>query len=137
MQTRNRISVVHLVLFSNGVVDIGAATALFFPMFNLPLPGYSAYPIPLAFIAGGWGIAALTFGIGRIWASSMPECYGLMVNLGLIEGSILAIFCVLNVVFFGITLLQALLPLAIGSVYAILYAAAKIALFRLNRPHQS
>jgi hypothetical protein len=67
----------------------------------------------------------------------MPECYGSIVNLGLIEGSILATFCVLNVVLFGITLLQALLPLAIGSVYAILYAAAKTTLFRLSRLPQS
>lgn len=53
--------------FCKGVVDLFTAIARFFPMLKLPLPGYASPTNPLAFVAGGWGIVALTFGIGRIW----------------------------------------------------------------------
>lgn len=118
------------VLFSNGLVDLGAALALFFPVLKLPLPGYAAYSPELAFVAGGWGIAALTFGIGRIWASYKPEFHRVMAILGLIEGLILATFCLINVFFLKISFVQALLPLAVGSVYGVLYPASLRAMMR-------
>ena len=133
MQALKKSQFVRLVLFSNGLVDLFAAMALFFPALKLPLPGYASYTNDLAFIAGGWGIAALTFGIGRIWASYKPEFHYVMVVLGLIEGVVLAVYCLINVLFLEITLLQAMLPLAVGSVYGSLYSVALLALLRLDR----
>lgn len=112
---------VRFVLLSNGVVDLGAALSLFFPILGLGLPGYGAYTPEIAFVAGGWGIAALTFGIGRIWASFKPELHPVMVVLGLIEGTALSLFCVGSVLFLGLTWLQVMLALAVGSVFGLLY----------------
>lgn len=112
------------VLFTNGVVDIFAALALFFPLLGFSLPGYSSYTSELAFVSGGWAIAALTFGIGRIWTSYRPEFYRVMVALGLFEGVTLSLFCLVNVYFLGISLLQAMLPLAVGGIYGALYLIA-------------
>jgi hypothetical protein len=103
------------------VVDLGAALSLFFPMLGLRLPGYGAYTPEIAFATGGWGIAALTFGIGRIWASFKPELHPVMVVLGLIEGTVLSLFCVGSVLFLGLSWLQVMLPLAVGSVFGLLY----------------
>lgn len=124
---------VRFVLFSNGVVDLFAALALFFPLLLLPLPGYKSYTSELAFVAGGWGIAAFTFGVGRIWTSFKPEFHRVMVILGLIEGPILATFCLINIFFFEISLLQALLPFAVGSVYGVLYLVAFLKLSRFGK----
>ena len=123
---------IRIVLMTNGIVDLLAALALFFPVFNIPLPGYNSYTSELAFIGGGWGIAAMTFGIGRIWASYKPEFYWLMTILGLVEGITLCIFCLINVKFLGISFLQAILPLAIGSVYGGLYLIAISTLMKIN-----
>jgi len=129
IQRTKRDRLVRFVLFSNGVIDLFAALALLFPVLKLPLPGYATYTNQLAFIAGGWGIAALTLGIGRIWASYKIEFHWIMVILGLLEGFILTMYCLINVLFLDISLLQALLPLAAGSIYSILYYVALISLF--------
>lgn len=112
---------IRIVLMNNIIVDLFASLALFFLVFHIPLPGYNSYTGELAFIEGGWGIAVLTFGIGRILASNKPEYYRLMTILGLVEVMTLCIFCLINVTFLGINFLQAMLPLAIGSVYGGLY----------------
>ena len=88
METKKKIQFIRIILLSNGVVDLFAAIALFFPVFKIALPGYASYTNQFAFIAGGWGIAAFTFGIGRIWASYKFEFYWFMVILGLLEGHI-------------------------------------------------
>jgi hypothetical protein len=132
MNVLKKTQQVRLILFSNGVIDLLAAIALFSPVLKLPLPGYPSYTNQLAFVAGGWGIAALTFGIGRIWASYKPEFYWIMVILGLVEGVILAMYCLINVFFLGISLLQAMLPLAVGSIYSVLYFVALLTLLRLD-----
>lgn len=132
MKKNKKTQLVRYVLFSNGIFDLFAAIALFFPILNLPLPGYVSYNNQLAFIAGGWGIAALSFGIGRIWASYKSEFYQFMVILGLVEGVILVIYCLFNVFFLEISLIQAMLPLAIGSVYGVLYIVSLLALLRLD-----
>ena len=124
---------IRLILLSNGIIDLFAALALFFPILNIPLPGYATYTSQLAFVAGGWGIAALTFGTGRIWTSFKPEYYWLMMVLGLIEGIALTVFCLINVLFLGISLLQALLPLGIGSICGILYLIAILTLKNIKR----
>lgn len=134
MKVLKKTQLVRFVLFSNGFIDLFAAIALFFPVLKLPLPGYTFYTNQLAFVAGGWGIAALTFGIGRIWASYKSDFYWIMVILGLVEGVILAIYCLINVLFLEISLLQAILPLAVGSVYSFLYFVALLTLLRSETP---
>ena len=134
METRKKIQFIRIILFSNGVVDLFAAIALFFPVFQIPLPGYASYTNQFAFIAGGWGIAAFTFGIGRIWASYKFEFYWFMVILGLLEGVFLSLYCLINVFFLEISVLQAMLPLSVGSVYGILYLIALLFLLRLDKP---
>ena len=133
MQKLKGNRIVRFILFSNGVIDLFAALALFFPVLKLPLPGYTSYTNILAFIAGGWGIAALTLGIGRIWASYKPEFYWVMVILGLTEGILLALYSLVNVFFLGISLLQAMLSLVIGSVFGVLYFGGLLTLSHSNK----
>lgn len=133
MKEQKKNPLVRYVLFSNGIIDIFAAISLFFPLFKLPLPGYTSYTNQLAFIAGGWGIAALSFGIGRIWTSYKSEFYWVMVILGLIEGISLALFCLINVIFLDMSWLQVMLPFSVGSVFGILYFISLIAPYRLKR----
>ena len=133
MQARNDSRFVRFVLLSNGAVDLFAAVALFFPVLNLPLPGYASYTSELAFAAGGWGIATLALGAGRIWASDNPEFHWMMVVLGLLEGIPLATYCLIGVFLLEVSLLQAMLPLAVGSIFGALYIVALLALLRLRR----
>ena len=132
METKKKIQFIRIILLSNGVVDLLAAIALFFPVFKIPLHGYTSYTNQFAFIAGGWGIAAFTFGIGRIWASYKFEFYWFMVILGLLEGVILSLYCLINVFFPEISLLQVMLPLSVGSVYGVFYFIALLFLLRLD-----
>jgi hypothetical protein len=133
METKKKIQFIRIILLSNGVVDLLAAIALFFPVFKIALPGYASYTNQFAFIAGGWGIAAFTLGIGRIWASYQFEFYWLMVILGLLEGVILSLYCLINVFFLEISLLQVMLSLSVGSVYGVFYFIALLFLLRLDK----
>ena len=133
METKKKIPFIRIILLSNGVVDLFAAIALFFPVFKIALPGYASYTNQFAFIAGGWGIAAFTFGIGRIWASYKFEFYWLMVILGLLEGVILSLYCLINVFFLEISLLQVMFSLSVGSVYGVFYFIALLFLLRLDK----
>jgi len=133
METKKKIQFIRIILLSNGVVDLFAAIALFFPVFKIALPGYASYTNQFAFIAGGWGIAAFTFGIGRIWASYKFEFYWFMVVLGLLEGVILSLYCLINVFFLEISLLQVMFSLSVGSVYGVFYFIALLFLLRLDK----
>jgi len=133
METKKKIPFIRIILLSNGVVDLFAAIALFFPVFKIALPGYASYTNQFAFIAGGWGIAAFTFGIGRIWASYKFEFYWFMVILGLLEGVILSLYCLINVFFLEISLLQVMFSLSVGSVYGVFYFIALLFLLRLDK----
>lgn len=57
-----------------------------------------------------------------------------MMVLGLIEGVILAVYCLINILFLDISLLQAILPLAIGGIYGILYLVAILTRGNINKP---
>lgn len=133
MKRPTKIRWVRFVIFSNGVIDVVAAIALSFPLLKIPLPGNPTYSDLLTFAAGGWGIAALTFGVGRIWASTKPASYKILVDLGLIEGTLLAAFCIYHVLFRGVTFLQTIVPLSIGSIYGILYLTAWETLQKLDK----
>ena len=119
MISRNYHNYLKTTLLLNGIIDtIGAFFMIFFPGL---IPGYAEMHYHTSFAAGGWGVAALTFGIGRIWASRKPEYHGFMLFLGFFEGVILSIYCVIRILFSPTSLVQALFPLAIGSVFAIAY----------------
>ena len=133
METKKKIQFIRMILLSNGVVDLLAAIALFFPLFKIALPGYASYTNQFAFIAGGWGTAAFTLGIGRIWASYKFEFYWFMVILGLLEGVILSLYCLINVFFLEISLLQVMLSLSVGSVYGVFYFIALLCLLPLDK----
>ena len=111
------------VLFWNGIADLAAAVMLIgFPSIGWRIPGFGALGPDAAFAAGGWGVAALTLGIGRIWAAHVPACRRLMAVLGVIEGVVLTGYCLLRVAFSPTTIVQTLMPLAVGAVFAALYA---------------
>ena len=56
----------------NGVIDVLTGLALIFlPNKFAHLLGYPEFPQDVNFIMGGWGIAALTFGKGRVLASGV------------------------------------------------------------------
>jgi hypothetical protein len=57
-----------------------------------------------------------------------------MVILGLLEGILLAVYCLFSVLLLEVSLLQAVLPLAVGSVFGLLYVVALLALLRLRSP---
>lgn len=133
METKKKIQFIRMILLSNGVVDLFAAIALFFPVFKIALPGYVSYTNQFAFIAGGWGIAAFTLGIGRIWASYQFEFHWFMVILGLLEGVLLSLYCLINVFFLEISLLQVMFSLSVGSVYGVFYFIALLFLLRLDK----
>ncbi len=111
------------VLLLNGIVDCFSALLLAFPLLRIPLPGFSSYSPELAFAAGGWGTSALAFGVARIWASGKTGFHRPMSVLGMLEGSLLSVFCVACVVVFDLAWIQAILPCAIGSVFGAAYAA--------------
>jgi hypothetical protein len=122
MITRTQQGYVKTVLFLNGVVDILAAFLLIgFPAAGLPIPGYPELHYHTAYAAGGWGIATLTLGIARMWASRKPEYRWFMAFLGLFEAVTLSLYSVGRIAFSPTTLLQGAISLAVGAVFAIAY----------------
>jgi len=122
------------VLLVNGIADLLVAIVLiFFTYFGFPIPGYSNLDLVTIFVAGGWGIAALTLGITRIWASQMEEFYIIVGVCGLIEGFSLAVFSFIYLAIDRISYLQAILPLGIGVIFGIAYLVSLILLVRKNK----
>ena len=59
-----------------------------------------------------------------------------MVILGLLEGVILSLYCLIHVFFLEISLLQVMLSLSVGSVYGVFYFIALLCLLRLDKSNQ-
>jgi hypothetical protein len=132
MSSQNKELNPSIVLLVNGIVDIGAGLMLiFFPLFGITIPDYGTLHYQMAFAVGGWGIAALTLGIARVWASRNEKYRWYMIYLGFFEGTILTLFCVLRIAFSPTTFVQAAMALAIGLVFAVAYGCA-IAMRRTN-----
>jgi hypothetical protein len=122
-----RKSFLRIILAANGIVDFGcAAVLLVLPLLRIPVLGYQVFDSQGAFMAGGWGIAALSFGLVRLLASSRPQTHSLMRIAGLFEGAALALGSLLHVALAGVPLVQAALPLAVGVVFGALYTASAI-----------
>jgi hypothetical protein len=114
-----------VVLLSNGAVDVlGAVLMIAFPPFGLPIPGYQQLHYQTAFAVGGWGIAAFSFGVARLWASRQPAYRWYMATVGVLEGALLSLYCLARVGCSPTTLPEAALPLSISLVFGLAYAAA-------------
>ncbi|MGD2294724.1 MAG: hypothetical protein PVF22_02690 [Candidatus Aminicenantes bacterium] len=114
------------ILLLNGLVNIGVGIALILiPIQMADLLGYPELPAYTSFIIGGWGIAALSFGIGRVSASRDQKKFRLWAFLGLVEGAILTVFCLKYWLSGTLVFLQVSVPLLValifGSAYAISY----------------
>jgi hypothetical protein len=124
-----RRSFARRVLAANGIVDIGCAAVLVvLPLLKVPVLGYDVFDVQGAFMAGGWGVATLALGLGRLLAASRPASHPVMIAMGLIEGTALALFSLLYVALAGIPVVQAALPLAVGAAFAALYAMISFAI---------
>jgi hypothetical protein len=122
---------VNYVLLINGIIDIIVGiTLIFLPAQMASLLNFPAYTDQLLYISGGWGIAALSFGIARIWASRDDTYMWYNVYLGLFEGTILAVFCILCPVIYDVTFLQVSLSLAVGASFTLLYGSSLFIKYR-------
>ena len=119
------------VLFINGCFDIVLGVGLIFFLF--PMAGLLDYPQlsrPAVFGFGGWGIAAVCLGAGRILSSFDKKNYTLWGFLGLLEGTLLTLFCLFHIRTGTVTFLQAGLPVLIGAGFGFCYAVSFRAWFR-------
>lgn len=114
---------VKLILFINGIIDVVVGiTLVFFPNFMAQLLSYPVLTEHALFFAGGWGIAAISFGVARIWASFVDSLIWYNVILGLFEGIILSMFSiVVPFIYSGVTFVQVSMSLAVGSIFMIIY----------------
>ena len=127
MSTSFDLIFIRVILLSNGVVDILVAFALIaFPAFGWPLPGYSELSYQAAYAAGGWGTAALCFGLGRVWAAYQPQYAWYMAVLGLIEGFVLTVYSLGRILWSPTTFLQGALALAVSATFGLAYGLGLI-----------
>jgi len=113
-----------IVLFINGIVDVLIGISLIFlPNLMGQLLGFPALESHSFYFAGGWGIAAISFGVARIWASFVDTFVWYNVILGLFEGSILTIFSIIvPFIYSGVTFIHVSMSIAVGSSFMIIYA---------------
>ena len=118
-------SFIKATLFINGVIDVFVGLSLIFlPKQFASLLGYPELPQEVNFIIGGWGIAALTFGVGRVLASNREERYRLWAILGLLEGIVLMTFCLRYWLGSVLIFMQVSVPLLIAVFFSIAYAVS-------------
>ena len=118
-------SFIKAALFINGVIDVIVGLALiFFPEQFASLFGYPELSQDVNFIIGGWGIAALTFGVGRVLASNREERYRLWAILGFFEGIVLMTFCLRYWLCDALNFMQVSVPLLIAAFFSIVYAVS-------------
>jgi hypothetical protein len=123
------------VLLVNGVVDICVGAGLVFAPEKIGgFLSFSGLPDYASFFAGGWGVGALTLGFGRITASWDQKKWRLWSLLGLLEGSLLAVLCLRYWLGGVLTLPQVSIPLVIGALFALCYAAAYPSLHIVVKP---
>jgi len=117
-----------IVLLINGIVDvIIGLTLLFIPNIIAQLLGYPVLPGQAFYFAGGWGIAAISFGVARIWASFVDAYVWYNVYLGILEGSILTLFSILcPIIYTDVSYIQIILSLIVGSSFMVTYIIALI-----------
>jgi hypothetical protein len=115
------------VLLLNGIVDLICVLILLgLPPTHRALLGYQVFDSQGAFMAGGWGIATLALGVTRIWTSGRSNTHDAMKLMGITEASMLTVFTVVYLAIGRATFEQALLPLAVGVVFGVLYLVAVV-----------
>ena len=115
-------SYISYVLLANGIVNIlGSIMMIFFPILGIEIPGYRELDYQTVFATGGWGIAAFTFGVARIWSSTKKKLMWFMATIGALEGILLSLYCVLRIQFSATTLAEALIPLIISTIFGCFY----------------
>ena len=115
------------VLIINGIIDLLIGVSMLFGSKILATAmGFADFTDTFRFLAGGWGIAALSFGITRIWVGRGEKFIWPTVVIGLFEGTSLSIFCVILMIFTNLTALNVLIPLIIGLSFMILYGTLLI-----------
>jgi len=112
-----------LVLLINGIIDVIIGISLvFFPNLIAQLLSYPLLTDHAFFFAGGWGIAAISFGVARIWAFFVDSFVWYNVTVGLFEGTILSIFSiVIPLIYSSVSFIHTSMSLAVGSVFMVLY----------------
>ncbi len=116
---------IKVALFINGVIDVLVGLSLIFlPKHFGNLLGYPEFPQDVNFLIGGWGIAALTFGVGRVLASNREERYRLWAFLGLLEGIVLLTFCLRYWLGGALIFMQVSVPLIIALFFFVAYAVS-------------
>ncbi|MHA1187814.1 MAG: hypothetical protein ACTSSK_13245 [Candidatus Heimdallarchaeota archaeon] len=117
-----------IVLIVNGVIDVFVGVSLiFFPNLMAQLLSYPALTGQAFYFAGGWGIAAISFGIARIWAGFVDKFVWYNVILGAFEGTILMIFSIVTpFLYSSMSFVNVALSLAIGSSFCVIYSTLLI-----------
>lgn len=116
---------IKMALLINGFIDVIVGLILIFlPKQFASLLGYPELPQDVNFIIGGWGIAALTFGVGRVLASNRTERYRLWAILGLLEGIALMTLCLRYWLGGVLIFMQVSMPLLIAVFFSIAYAVS-------------
>ena len=116
---------VKISMIINGIADIAIAICLVvIPRLFAQILQFENFNDGFRFLAGGYGIAALCFGITRIWVANKNTFFWETVGVGLIEGSLLGTFCVILIILTEITFINAFLSMLIGFVYMIIYGGS-------------
>jgi hypothetical protein len=121
------------VLLWNGIIDlVVGASLILMPTTVAGILGFPLLTDAMSFSIGGWGVAALAFGLGRVLASRNPAHYVLWAFLGLFEGIILSAFCIYYWLGTGLLFQQISLTLFIAGGFAIAYIISFPAWSRLE-----
>ena len=83
--------------------------------------GFPPLSDPMAFTVGGWGVAAVSFGLGRVLASRNPSQYLLWSFLGMFEGVLLSVLCIYYWLGTGLHFQQIALTFIIAGGFAVAY----------------
>ena len=90
------------------------------------MPGWPDLGPETAFVAGGWGVAVVALGAGRVWAAFAPRHQWMWNVLGVVEAAALALYALVRLVFTPTTMGQVALPLYLGAVFTVLYILALV-----------
>lgn len=130
MTDRFSLAFIRTVLFANGVVDFLTGIVLIaFPAFGWSLPGNAELSYQAAYAVGGWGTAAVCFGLGRIWAAYQPKYAWFMAALGLLEGVILTLYSLGRIRWSPTTFQEGAVALIVAGVFGAAYGLGWV--FRL------
>ena len=113
---------VKISMIINGIIDIAMAFCLIIiPRLFAQILQFENFNDSFRFLAGGYGIAALSFGLTRIWVANKNTFFWETVLIGFYEGFLLGTFCLAMIIYTEITFINAFLPMLIGFGFMIIY----------------